>query len=72
MAATRATSGTNGTICAATVNTSPISIQQQQQQQETGEPMINSNTTRTIDAYSTTNGTPVRYKCCKIYLIASD
>ncbi|KAG5322098.1 TRI37 ligase, partial [Acromyrmex heyeri] len=60
MAATRATSGTNGTICAVTVNTSPISMQQQQQQQDTGEPMINSNTTRTIDAYSTTNGTPVR------------
>ncbi|XP_018350094.1 PREDICTED: uncharacterized protein LOC108753202 [Trachymyrmex septentrionalis] len=59
MAATRATSGSNGTICAATVNTSPICMQQQQQQQDTGEPMINSNT-RTIDVYSTTNGTPVR------------
>ncbi|KYN29017.1 E3 ubiquitin-protein ligase TRIM37, partial [Trachymyrmex cornetzi] len=59
IAATKATCGTDGTMCAATVNTSPTSIQQQQQQ-DTGEPMINSNTTRTIDAYSTTNGTPVR------------
>ncbi|XP_071560509.1 uncharacterized protein [Temnothorax nylanderi] len=59
MAATRATSGT--TMCGATVNASPLSMQQQQQQQQdVGEPMTNSSTTRTIDAYPTTNGTPVR------------
>ncbi|XP_018394310.1 PREDICTED: uncharacterized protein LOC108773090 [Cyphomyrmex costatus] len=62
MAATRATSGTNGTMSTATVNTSSVSMQQQQQQQQqdAGEPMTNSNTTRTIDAYPTMNGTPVR------------
>lgn len=55
MTATRATSGT--TICGATINASPLSTQQQQQ--DAGDPMTNSNTTRTIDAYPTTNGTPV-------------
>lgn len=62
MAATRATSGT--TICGATVNVSPSSTQQQQQQQQdVGDSITNSNTIRTIDAYPTTNGTPVRYLC---------
>ncbi|XP_012540959.2 uncharacterized protein LOC105839299 [Monomorium pharaonis] len=59
MTATRATSGT--TVCRATVNVSPLPAQQQQQQQQdVSDPMINSSTTRTIDAYPTTNGTPVR------------
>ncbi|XP_011863279.1 PREDICTED: E3 ubiquitin-protein ligase TRIM37-like [Vollenhovia emeryi] len=54
MAATRATSGT--AVCGATVNASPLSPQQQQ---DVGDAMTSSNT-RTIDAYPTTNGTPVR------------
>lgn len=62
MAATRATSGS--TVCGATVNASPLSTQQQ----DIDDSMTNSNTTRTIDAYPTTNGTPMRYECCKIYL----
>ncbi|XP_011702182.1 PREDICTED: uncharacterized protein LOC105458510 [Wasmannia auropunctata] len=61
MAATRATNGTSGTICGATVNASSLSTQQQQQQQQdVGDSMTNSNTTRTIDTYPTSNGTPVR------------
>jgi len=59
MAATRVTSGT---MCGATVNTLSLSTQQQQQQQQDiSDSMINSNTTRTIDVYPTTNGTPIRY-----------
>lgn len=59
MAATRAINGT--TICGAIVNSSPLSTQQQQQEQDVDDSMTNSNITRTIDAYPTTNGTPVRY-----------
>jgi len=58
MAAIRATTGS--TVCAATVNSSPLSTQQQQQQ-DVDDPMTNSNTARTIDAYPTPNGTPMRY-----------
>lgn len=67
MAATRAT-GT--TMCGSNANMSPLPIehQQQQQQQDVGDPVTNSNTTRTIDAYPTANGTPMRYQCQKIYL----
>jgi len=60
MAATRVTNGTSG----ATVNTLSLSTQQQQQQQQDiSNSIINSNTTRTIDVYPTTNGTPIRYQC---------
>lgn len=62
MTATRATNGT--TMCGS--NMSPL--EQQQQQQDVSDPVTNSNTTRTIDAYPTANGTPIRYQCCKIYL----
>jgi len=65
MAATRATSGTSGTMCGATINmlSLPTQQQQQQQQQDISDLITNSNTTRTIDVYPTTNGTPVRYQC---------
>lgn len=59
MAAIRATTGS--TVCGATVNASLLSTQQQQQQDVSDDPMTNSNTARTIDAYPTPNGTPMRY-----------
>ncbi|XP_029162768.1 uncharacterized protein LOC114934268 [Nylanderia fulva] len=60
MAATRATNGT--TMCSSTVNTSPLSAQQQPQQQErdAGDSTLNSNIIRTIDTYPTANGIPMR------------
>lgn len=63
MTATRATNGT--TMCNSSVNTSPLSMQQQPQQQQqerdAGDSTLNSNVIRTIDTYPTANGIPMRY-----------